>query len=72
MYTGHVQNMAYKLRPETAESLFVLHHVTGNPVYREWGWKIYQAIEKYVRPSLGAAYFAKHSPHSLSCRLDPV
>ncbi len=40
------QNMAYKLRPETAESLFVLHHTTGNPIYREWGWQIYQAIEK--------------------------
>jgi len=34
------------LSPETAESLFVLHQVTGNPIYREWGWQIYQAIEK--------------------------
>jgi hypothetical protein len=72
MYTGHVQNMAYKLRPETAESLFVLHHVTGNPVYREWGWKIYQAIEKYVRPSLGASLRPNRAHTPLSCCLDPV
>lgn len=40
-----VQQMGYLLSPETAESLFVLHQVTGNPIYREWGWKIFQAIE---------------------------
>lgn len=29
------------LRPETAESLFILWRVTKNPVYREWGWQIF-------------------------------
>lgn len=27
----------YILRPEAAESLFILHQLTGNPIYREWG-----------------------------------
>lgn len=33
-------NPAYNiLRPETVESFFYLWRVTGDPVYREWGWK---------------------------------
>ncbi|GAA5950758.1 hypothetical protein JCM8115_004964 [Rhodotorula mucilaginosa] len=37
------------LRPETVESLFVAYRVTGDPIYREWGWKIFQAFEKHCR-----------------------
>ena len=47
----------YGLRPEVAESLFVLHQVTGNPVYREWGWKMFQAIDQYCRADYGFAEF---------------
>lgn len=43
----------YILRPEAAESLFVLHQLTGNPIYREWGWKMFQAIDKYCRVTYG-------------------
>jgi len=39
----------YILRPETVEALFYLHELTGNPIYREWSWEIYQGIEKYCR-----------------------
>ena len=39
----------YLLRPETVESFFVLYHLTGDPVYREWGWEVFQAIEKYCK-----------------------
>jgi len=39
----------YILRPETVESLFILNQLTGDPIYREWGWEIYQAIEKHCR-----------------------
>ena len=35
----------YALRPEVIESLFYLHQITGNPVYREWGWRIFTSIE---------------------------
>ncbi len=47
----------YGLRPEVAESLFVLHQVTGNPVYREWGWAMFQAINRYCRVEFGFAEF---------------
>ncbi len=43
----------YILRPEAAEALYVLHQLTGNPVYREWGWRMFQAIEKYCKTTFG-------------------
>lgn len=39
----------YLLRPEAVESFFILNQLTGDPVYREWGWEVYQAIEKYCK-----------------------
>ncbi|EMD42355.1 glycoside hydrolase family 47 protein [Gelatoporia subvermispora B] len=39
----------YILRPETVESLFVAYRLTGNPRYRQYGWDIFQAIEKYCK-----------------------
>lgn len=39
----------YILRPETAESLFILNQLTGDPIYREWAWEIFSAIEKHCR-----------------------
>ncbi|KAJ7968933.1 alpha-1,2-Mannosidase [Quillaja saponaria] len=41
------------LRPETVESLFVLYRITEDPKYREWGWEIFQAFEKYTRVDSG-------------------
>ncbi|CAL9058583.1 mannosyl-oligosaccharide 1,2-alpha-mannosidase MNS3-like [Musa acuminata AAA Group] len=41
------------LRPETVESLFVLHRVTEDPKYREWGWQIFEAFEKYTKVDSG-------------------
>ncbi|PHT55617.1 Mannosyl-oligosaccharide 1,2-alpha-mannosidase MNS3, partial [Capsicum baccatum] len=37
------------LRPETVESLFVLYRITGDSKYREWGWQIFEAFEKYTK-----------------------
>ncbi|KAK3205172.1 hypothetical protein Dsin_019218 [Dipteronia sinensis] len=37
------------LRPETVESLFVLYRITEDPKYREWGWQIFEAFEKYTK-----------------------
>lgn len=36
-------------RPETVESLFMMWRITEDPLYREWGWKIFQAFEKYTK-----------------------
>lgn len=29
--------------------MFILNQLTGDPVYREWGWEVFQAIEKYCK-----------------------
>mmetsp|Transcript_27230 Transcript_27230/g.40969 ORF Transcript_27230/g.40969 Transcript_27230/m.40969 type:complete len:444 (+) Transcript_27230:1202-2533(+) len=43
----------YLLRPETVESLYILHFLTKDPIYREWGWEIFQSIEKYCKTAFG-------------------
>lgn len=39
----------YLLRPETIESLWYLYYVTGNKTYQDWGWNIFQVMNKYPR-----------------------
>ncbi|GAV66442.1 Glyco_hydro_47 domain-containing protein [Cephalotus follicularis] len=41
------------LRPETVESLFVLYRITEDPKYREWGWQIFEAFEKFTKVDSG-------------------
>lgn len=41
------------LRPETVESLFVLYRITEDLKYREWGWQIFEAFEKYTKIDTG-------------------
>lgn len=44
------------LRPETVESLWYLYHLTANSTYQDWGWRIFEAIERHARvPSGGYA-----------------
>ncbi|KAI9310280.1 glycoside hydrolase [Dichotomocladium elegans] len=37
------------LRPETLESLFIMYRITGDPIYREWGWRIFEMLEEHAR-----------------------
>ncbi|KAH9401229.1 Endoplasmic reticulum mannosyl-oligosaccharide 1,2-alpha-mannosidase [Tyrophagus putrescentiae] len=37
------------LRPEFVESLFFLYHITGKPLYREWGRQVFEAFERYSK-----------------------
>jgi len=39
----------YLLRPETIESFYILFALTGDPIYQEWGWEVFLAIEKFCR-----------------------
>lgn len=39
----------YLLRPELIESLYYLYYLTGDTTYQDWGWKIFEALEKYTR-----------------------
>jgi mannosyl-oligosaccharide alpha-1,2-mannosidase len=43
----------YILRPETVESLYILHTMTGHPVYRDWGHRIMMNIEKHCKLPFG-------------------
>lgn len=40
---------SYLLRPEVIESIFYLWRITQDPKYREWGWNIFQSLEKNTR-----------------------
>ena len=41
------------LRPETVESLFIAFSLTGDEIYRDWGWEIFQAFEKHCKVETG-------------------
>lgn len=41
----------YILRPETVESIMIMHRITGDPIYREYGRTIMNAIEKHCKVS---------------------
>jgi hypothetical protein len=43
-------------RPETVESLFMLWRTTEDPIYREWGWEIFQAFQKHTILDDGEGY----------------
>ncbi|EMR62165.1 putative mannosyl-oligosaccharide -alpha-mannosidase protein [Eutypa lata UCREL1] len=43
-------------RPETIESLFMMWRITEDPLYREWGWKIFKSFEKYTKVNSGKGY----------------
>jgi hypothetical protein len=47
----------YILRPEAVESFFILYHLTGDPVYREWGWEVFQSIEKYCKTDIAYGHY---------------
>ena len=46
------------LRPETVESLFVAFQLTGDDVYRRWGWQIFEAFRRHCRVDGGKAGYA--------------
>lgn len=55
--TGNVVILSspYLQRPEVVESLFYLWRATHDKKYRDWGWNIMQAINKYSRKEVGYA-----------------
>ncbi|KAL4793330.1 glycoside hydrolase [Aspergillus venezuelensis] len=43
-------------RPETVESLFLMHRITNDPIYREWGWEILRAFKRHILVPGGEGY----------------
>ncbi|XP_060113533.1 mannosyl-oligosaccharide 1,2-alpha-mannosidase IC [Heteronotia binoei] len=43
----------YILRPEVVESYLYMWRLTHDPKYRQWGWEVVEALEKYCRVDAG-------------------
>lgn len=44
-----------QLRPEVLESIFYMWRFTGDSMYQQWAWRIFQAFEKYSKVEGGYA-----------------
>lgn len=53
-----VRKAGYLLRPETVESMYLLWRVTGDRVWRERGWEVFEAIERSARVDEGGYGYA--------------
>lgn len=49
--SNDANSMAFS--PETVESLFIAYRLTGDQMYRDYGWQIFQAIEKHCKVETG-------------------
>jgi len=45
----------YALRPEAVESWYYLHEYTKDPMYQEWGWKVFTSLVNHCRTESGYA-----------------
>jgi len=43
----------YILRPEAIESVFIMYRVTGDEMWREKGWRMFNAVQNYTRVEFG-------------------
>ncbi|KAL0279923.1 UNVERIFIED_CONTAM: hypothetical protein PYX00_001372 [Menopon gallinae] len=41
------------LRPEFVESLWAMYQITGNITYQNWGWRIFEAFERFTKVQNG-------------------
>lgn len=44
----HSQDVHNLQRPEAVESLLYLYRITGNEMYRDWGWQMFTAFVKHT------------------------
>lgn len=52
-------------RPETVESLFMMWRITEDPLYRQWGWKIFQAFKQHTSVGDGKGYTSVNDVNAL-------
>ncbi|KZT07477.1 glycoside hydrolase family 47 protein [Laetiporus sulphureus 93-53] len=50
-----IHNSKFLLRPETIESLYIMWRTTGDPIWRERGWALFEAIERETKTDSGYA-----------------
>jgi mannosyl-oligosaccharide alpha-1,2-mannosidase len=46
---------SYQLRPEAIESVFIMYRITGDPLWQEKGWNMFQAIIKHTTTPIANA-----------------
>ncbi|KAG9295329.1 hypothetical protein G9A89_013358 [Geosiphon pyriformis] len=61
-----------QLRPETIESFYYLWKITGDLKYREWGWTIFEAFEKYAKLEDGAYFELQDVRNVTSAKRDKM
>jgi mannosyl-oligosaccharide alpha-1,2-mannosidase len=49
------RSLAYLLRPEAIESVFIMYRITGRREYQDAAWKMFQAIMKVTETEFGNA-----------------
>ncbi|XP_071473596.1 mannosyl-oligosaccharide 1,2-alpha-mannosidase IC isoform X2 [Marmota flaviventris] len=64
----HEGESYYILRPEVVESYMYLWRLTHDPIYREWGWEVVTALERYCRTQTG--FSGIHDVYSTAPRHD--
>ncbi|EDR15959.1 glycoside hydrolase family 47 protein [Laccaria bicolor S238N-H82] len=47
LHSAFPTNQLLKQSPETIKSLFLTYRLTGDPIYRDHTWAIFQSIEKH-------------------------
>eukprot|EP00299_Pterocystis_sp_00344_P018252 c9119_g1_i1.p2 GENE.c9119_g1_i1~~c9119_g1_i1.p2 ORF type:complete len:233 (+),score=43.54 c9119_g1_i1:1030-1728(+) len=55
----------YILRPETVETLFYMYRLTGETKYQDWGWEIFQNLDKLKVESGGYSGVISVDTHPL-------
>lgn len=50
-----VPDTSYQLRPEAIESVFIMYRITGDPIWQEKGWNMFQAIMKHTTTPIANA-----------------
>jgi mannosyl-oligosaccharide alpha-1,2-mannosidase len=50
-----IQDGKYILRPEAIESVFIMYRITGDPVWHDKAWEMFQAIETATRTDIAYA-----------------
>ncbi len=55
-YIIHSQDQHNLQRPETVESLFYMWRITGETMYRRWGWEMFKSFIKHTAVEDGAGF----------------
>lgn len=50
-----ISDRRYILRPEAIESVFIMYRLTGDKIYQDAAWRMFNAIERYTKTDIASA-----------------